>query len=360
MTATSLPALRPLGIGELLDQAIRLYRRNFLNYLGIIAVVQIPVGLLQFLISLLALQFGSALGSGQRAQLGPSFTPALLGSYLVAFVSFILVQGVGTAAMTRAVADNYLGTHTGFADAYRRIGQSWLPLIGTLILAGLLAFLLGIWFLVPCIGWGTGLGILAFYSAVLVPMVAPIVILERKSGYASLRRGWDLARRRFWPAIGFVALIFLFNLIVISGPNLLITAVFQGLILGAIRTGSNTATLATAEVVVQSLLTLVFSLLYVPLQLISFTLLYFDLRVRTEGLDLAMLSQAAATEAPDALASAPDAVLTNQAPAAESGGLITGRELGNFFVLSLGFFAIYAVLVGGVTVLIGALALSAR
>ena len=150
-----------------------------------------------------------------------------------------------------------------------------------------------------------------------------------------------------------MALIFLFNLIVISGPNLLITAVFQGLILGSVRTGSNAALLATAEVVVQSLLTLVFSLLYVPLQLISFTLLYIDLRVRTEGLDLAMLAQAAA-------AVTPDAVLTQQAPAAESGGLITGRELGNFFALSLGFFAIYAVLVGGIAVLIAALALGTR
>lgn len=182
MTATSLPALRPLGIGELLDQAIRLYRRNFLRYLGIIAVVQIPVGLLQFLIALLALRFGSALGSGRAAALGAAVTPAVLGSYLVGFVSFILVQGVGTAAMTRAVADNYLGTRTGFADAYRRIGRAWLPLLGTLFVAGLLAFVLGLWFLVPCIGWGTGLGILAFYSAVLVPLVAPIVVLEGKSG----------------------------------------------------------------------------------------------------------------------------------------------------------------------------------
>src|SRR5712692_1831635 len=102
MTASSLPVLRPLGIGELLDQAIRLYRRNFLNFIGIIAVVQIPIGLLQFLISLLTLQ-NSPVTSGVRP-LPPDaiFSPALLGAqagtFFIAIVSFILVQGVGTAA----------------------------------------------------------------------------------------------------------------------------------------------------------------------------------------------------------------------------------------------------------------------
>ena len=47
METSALPALRPLGPGELLDQAIRLYRRNFLTFIGIIAVVYVPVMVLQ-------------------------------------------------------------------------------------------------------------------------------------------------------------------------------------------------------------------------------------------------------------------------------------------------------------------------
>jgi|SRR5579859_3429013 len=362
MTASSLPVLRPLGIGELLDQAIRQYRRSFLNFIGILAVVQIPIGLLQFVVSLVSVQTNPALNASARnLDAPPSLSPAYLasqaGTLFIVVVSFVLVQGVATAAMTRAVADNYLGTRTGFTEAYRRIGGAWLPLIGTLLVAALVGMVLFIWLLVPCVGWATGLGLLAFYSAVIVPLAAPIVVLEHKRGYAALRRGWDLARRRFWAVVGFVALMFLFNLIVVSGPNLIISAVFQGLILGAERGGNSATNLLTAQVIVQSLLTLVFSLLYVPLQLIGMTLLYFDLRVRTEGLDLAMLSQDA-----QAVAAAPtaEAVITGQAPAAERGGLITGRDLGNFFLLSLGFFGIYVVLVGGIGLLIAALALGAR
>src|SRR5262245_59145687 len=165
MTALSMPTLRPLGIGELLDQAIRLYRRNFLSFIGIIAVVQIPLGLLQFGLSLLALQTTGVLGARARGlpatdPASPLFCAAEGGTILVAIVQLILVQGVATAAMTRAVADNYLGTPTGFTGAYRRVGRAWLPLIGTLFIAGLVGILLVIWFLVPCVGWATGGGIL--------------------------------------------------------------------------------------------------------------------------------------------------------------------------------------------------------
>jgi len=381
MAASSLPALRPLGVGELLDQAIRLYRRNFLSFIGIIAVVQIPIGLLQLAFSLLSAQSLSAVSSFNRA--GPPrnpFTPAFFvgqfGTLIVAVISFVLVQGVATAAMTRAVADNSLGTPTGFVGAYRRIGQSWLPLVGTLFLAGLFSLLLVVWFLVPCVGWATGLGILAFFGVVIIPMIAPIVVLERKSGYRAMRRAWDLTRRRFWPVLGFVALMFLFNLIVVSGPNLLISAIFQGLILGGERAGAASGGLVTAQLIIESLVTLVFSLLYVPLQLIGFTLLYLDLRVRTEGLDLAMLAQDAALPAPSGamtsaaaspmppapqlVAATPDAVLNIQAPQAEGGSLITGRELGYFFVLTLGFGAIYVLLIGGFTAVLALVASLAR
>jgi hypothetical protein len=263
------------------------------------------------------------------------------GTFLVAIVQIILVQGVATAAMTRAVADNYLGAPTGFTGAYRRVGRGWLPLIGTLFVAGLLGIVLTIWFLVPCVGWATGLGLLAFFSVVIVPMLAPIVVLEGKSGWPAVRRAWDLTRRRYWPLVGFVTLILIFNLIVISGPNVLIAAVFRVLITR--QAGSAASSLSGVDVSVEALVGLVFSLLYVPLQLIAFTLLYFDLRVRTEGLDLAMLTQDAAAGA--------EAVVAGQAPEAERGGLVTGRDLGNFFLLSLGLGAIYAVMLGAIFVL---------
>ena len=47
------PRLRSIGLGELLDQAVRLYRRNFTRFIGMLALVQVPLALLQLGVSFL-------------------------------------------------------------------------------------------------------------------------------------------------------------------------------------------------------------------------------------------------------------------------------------------------------------------
>ena len=42
--------LRPLGFGEIFDRAITLYIRNFLPFAGIVAVVVLPIAVLQYFI----------------------------------------------------------------------------------------------------------------------------------------------------------------------------------------------------------------------------------------------------------------------------------------------------------------------
>jgi len=44
--------IRPPSTGQILGQAITIYRRNFWTFIGIITLVQVPVALLQFLLSL--------------------------------------------------------------------------------------------------------------------------------------------------------------------------------------------------------------------------------------------------------------------------------------------------------------------
>ena len=39
--------LRPMGVGDLLDIAFRLYRRHFLRLVGIVAVIYVPLTLVQ-------------------------------------------------------------------------------------------------------------------------------------------------------------------------------------------------------------------------------------------------------------------------------------------------------------------------
>jgi hypothetical protein len=324
-----------MSLTELLDQAIRLYRRNFLQFVGIIAIVQIPLTLLSLIVSLATM-------GGSFAQLDRGYPSSgvpllgspeigilvgMLGNMVIAIASFILVSGVATAALTRAIADQYLGQPIDFIEAYVSIGGLWKRVIGALFLAGLIGIGLGLWFLVPCVGWFTGLGIGMFWTNAIVPLIAPIVVLERQRPTSAIRRAWDLTRRRFWWVAGYVGLLYLLNQVIVSGPGALINLVFQALTESMIESGGMGGAF-TIQVITQSVFSLIASLIYVPLQLTGITLMYFDLRVRTEGFDLTLLAQSASEDV-----SVTEVV--SQAPRPETIGLVTGKEMGYFVLISL-------------------------
>ena len=153
--SSSLPVLRALRLGELLDQAIRLYRRNFLTFIGIIAVVYVPLMILQTISSTWlssSLINISAVQSPEEIFSDSSYWLGLLSTVVLGFLQIILVQGIANGALTRAVADNYLGRKTNILDAYRGIRKSWISLLGALLLLGLVFFVAAFWSIIPCIG----------------------------------------------------------------------------------------------------------------------------------------------------------------------------------------------------------------
>jgi hypothetical protein len=335
---SSVPTLRPLRIGELLDRAIRLYRANFLTFIGIIALTYVPLTILQILAS--TLLGSSMVTSPEQIFSDASYWIGLGSTLLIIFLQVILVQGIAMGALARAVADNNLGKKTGILDAYRGLGSSWLSLIGALLFIGLLLFGIFLWWLVPCIGWITGLGMLFYMTAVVNQLVPPVVVLEDQTAIGSIQRAWSLARRRFWPLLGYAFLLGLFSLIVVNGP----AAIANIILTQVLRNVGDISTYITLTAIIQGIVTLTFSLLYYPLQMTAFTLVYFDLRVRTEGFDIALLTMQTegTTDVSDAVALT--APLTNEK-------WITGVDLGNFAILTLVGAGIYilfgSVLMGG-------------
>lgn len=331
MENQALLTLRPLRLGELLDRAIRLYRANFLTFIGIIAVVYVPLMVLQTAATaLLSSSMLRGISTPQEILVNAGYWIGTLGTVVLAVVQFILVQGIATGALTRAVADSYLGKKTGILGAYRGIGKSWVSLVGALLFLGALVFGLAIWWLVPCIGWFTGLGMIVFLMAAIYPLVPPAIVLEKQRAVDAVLRAWSLARRRFWPVIGYIFVLYLFSMLVVNGPaaiaNLLLAQVFQSF--------ENPSTSLVLTSIIQGLISLVFVLIYYPLQMTAFTLIYFDLRVRTEGFDLALLTMEASgsAELPETLAPPVPQVQER---------LITGAELGNFAILTLAGAGIY-------------------
>lgn len=328
MESQPLPALRPLRLGELLDQAIRMYRRNFVTFIGIIALVYVPLMVLQTTsTTLLTSSLDDIANSSSPQEIFSNYAywGGMLSTVVVAFLQFIFVQGIATGALTRAVADDYLGKKTSILDAYRGIGKSWLPLVGALLFIGLLVIVISIWWIVPCIGWFTGLGMLAFLGAAISPMVAPVVVLEGQGAINSVQRAWLLVRRRFWPVLGTIFVLYLFNLLIVNGP----TAIVNFILTAFAPSFGDSTTQLIITAIIQSIVSIVFILIYYPLQMTAFTLIYFDLRVRTEGFDLALLT---AGDANQALA----------APVQQTKeSLITGADLGNFAILTLAALGLY-------------------
>jgi hypothetical protein len=92
--------------------------------------------------------------------------------------------------------------------------------------------------------------------------------------------------------------------------------------------------------VLQTVVSLIFSLLYLPLQLTAMTIVYFDLRVRSEGLDLALqASDSPGTELEKA-AALPEIASDSKT------ALLTGTEVGYFVLLTLAGGALYALIFG--------------
>lgn len=145
MRSETLP-LRPMGVGDLLDTAFRLYRRHF--WMG--------------------------------------------------------------AAMARGVYDRCLGQPRGLVDTYRALGWRWLRLAVALALVLLvdLGVLLMFGF-VPCVGLLVGLGLVIFISLSIVPCLAPVVVVEDEGVFTSLSRAFDLGRRKFGRLFGVSLLLFL-------------------------------------------------------------------------------------------------------------------------------------------------------
>lgn len=339
-----IPLLRPLTIGQIIDRAIRLYRNHFWTFLSIVAVVQVPVALVQVINTLIALTEDITL-----------IALSGLGTILIILVS-VLANQVATAALARSVADVYLGRESSFAAAYRSV----LPLIVNLFVTLIVTALIGIGLLIvaviiPLAGWVVGMAVLFFFSGAIVPLVGPILVLERRAGFDVLRRGWDLARRRFWPVVGYIVVLGLLVLAITAGPSALLSYlsifVWSGFDPAAPMTAQNMPQAPAWATIVQVLSNVTIQTLFLPIQLAAASVLYFDLRVRTEGLDLELVLARQNNEAVDL-----DALLAN-APAPRQDQLVGSDEWSKFASLGCVFWIAVIGFISVVGGLVAALAI---
>lgn len=308
--------LRPLNVADLLDAAIRIYRRRFVPLLSICAVIAVPLGVLQVVAT--TSLFSGALGDPTGEMLPNLSMPIIiaLGLYGVLFwITMPLMQ----AAVAKAVAEFYLGTEAGVASAYRFALRKWLTLLAIMFLVAMLTSGIAIVAMIPVgvmmgalgpealLGRGENLVFTLSIVAIglvmlLVALVAVlyfslklyfgglVAVLEDTGAIVALQRSWRLSdghMLRVLVTISVLWLMIVFARGIVTWPAQL----------GFVFLGEQMAGVVYA--VVQALSVLM-QVLTQPLLVTGTVLLYYDLRIRKEGFDLTAMAEAIGAPEPAA------------------------------------------------------------
>jgi hypothetical protein len=266
--------LRPLGLGEVLDDIFRIYRRHFGLLCAIGLLVSVPsllirltagsVATLAFPISV----FGN-LGNPQSSStlVAPELPNLqLLGlSYLV----FLALLPFSIGAVSRAAIDIALGNPVSVRSAFAGVARRYWALLGqTLIVLVaivplLLCFPVAIWIGVR---WAVGI---------------PAVLAEGIGPLKGLGRSWALTRGSWWRLFGTLLLVYLLQAVISGALGVLGLPV--GFAIPFIPTVVRAAIVLTVSTAAGALT--------LPVVYLCIVLLYFDLRIRRENFDLDQLAR---------------------------------------------------------------------
>jgi exosortase/archaeosortase len=291
-----IPTLRPLGFGEILDGAFSLYRQNFATF--VMTAMVASLGLLAG-----GLVYAVALGGYLRAGGNPATAAAAIaGPFLLYIVLSALATLVSWGALTRQAAQAFTGAPVSVPDGLKAGLRALFPMMGAGILAG---FAIGAVALAMGILGGIFAAVLGMIGALMVGItllvlvmlvitifagVAPAVVVERKGPLSALTRSFDLVSGALGRTMGLVVV----SVLIAYMP--LIAVVF---VAGSTGVMANPAAAAASPgaLIAQQVLTWIAGVLTTPFMVSVFVLTYFDRRVRTEALDVQVMTDSLAPAA---------------------------------------------------------------
>jgi hypothetical protein len=285
-------SLRPLGLGEIIDTAFKIYTRHWRALMLLVAVVVVPAGIGSYLI------LDAAVPPDLAQQLNdpnPVIDQALLEDMLrflgAAALAAVIQSGaavLAAAGSVRAVAEIYLGAEpdwrTSLVTAFRRLPVVFVT--GLLIVVAIAVLSAGVWLLVRVTasassGGGALVALALIAWLVVVPWLTiswvpaiPVLVIEGTSPSGALTRSFNLVRRRWWPTFGTLLTTWLI-VAVLSGITSRIIQAF-------LPDGGGTVSGLALSVAIAIATT--------PFVVVVLAVLYFDLRTRREPFDLGRLA----------------------------------------------------------------------
>ncbi len=284
------PILQAMGFGEILDITFSLYRKHFSLFLGIIAV--------HFFGALVKYSLTGFLQDSDLKNLVPHLVN----------MSFALVSMGGVIVATATI---YLDDHiTSTAALKQTLRRFWHLSGGYLIWTTVLVIplIVSLLFLTSFITRGTSPVPMSFipfafapfsiYFAVRWGFVAEVLLLEKTNVKNAFKRSSELVRDTWWRVFGVLALILLLSVAIhyifeISLGSIFILAKTAGGtdIKSLLQWAVMETDLSSSNLLFYTIMTctdLILKTFTFPIWVIGITLLYFDLRIRKEGFDIAL------------------------------------------------------------------------
>lgn len=256
--------LRPLEIGDVLDETFRLYRRNFLLFAGISIILAIPTA------ALFGLAYGSLITSESPGPGQPPDYTGLLAGFVAAVVVAIAILPFTHSAVIYAACESAQGRSVTIGRIFSGVGRRYFQLLGYWLLFNVfIAYLATALCVAPLILWIWG------YVGWFV--VVPAMFVERIGLIDAFSRSWHLVKGRWWRTFLIVFLLVVIWLLVTIGLGAFMNLA-QGLLSIFISPFLATVVAAAGGQLVSAFVN--------PILQIAVVLVYFDLRVRREALDL--------------------------------------------------------------------------
>jgi Membrane domain of glycerophosphoryl diester phosphodiesterase len=281
--------MRPLGVGEVLDVSINLFFRNFKRLLGVAAVLVIPLTVVIFALDMIALQEASVsdpnaafyeIGDTTRVLNETRYILVSVISAAVGLIAYLLIIGASFRAVSEAYFDRDASARTSVGYAARRAHSLlWLTIVTVLAIGGGVAVLFFAFSFLAMI--------FAFWALVVWSVAIPALMVEDARGTKALRRSFNLVRNSWWRTFGALLVGFVF-----VGLFQLLAGLVQGAV-GTLAEDSVPAYVAVLDITQAASIVLT-----APLQAAIATVIYYNLRVRREGLDIAVLVQRLPDTAP--------------------------------------------------------------
>lgn len=225
---------------------------------------------------------------------------------VISVIGTVMVQGIVVTDVARAT----LGEKLTLGQVWKAAAPRLLALVGWTLLTGLavtlaLALVAGVVWAIVAIGQdllGLAIAVGIIGALVLIVLIAwlstklaivpSIIVLERAPVFRAVGRSWSLTRGYFWRTLG---VLFIVSMILSVASQVVTTPISLVMGIGGTLidpTGSSEGTALTTFVITYILLilvTLIVTAVTSVVQAAAVALVYIDLRMRTEGLDLELV-----------------------------------------------------------------------